>query len=129
MLVDTANLTPLTSFGSKSRASGGTVLTRLAELGIRAPRRVLVVAGILLVLGAVFGSTAADHLSSGGFRDPGAPSTKAEEILQDDFQAGDANLIIEISSPRGVDDAAARTQGLAVVRAVERSPYASQVAS
>jgi putative drug exporter of the RND superfamily len=105
------------------------VLDRLAELGIRAPRRVLLVAGLLLVLGGVFGSTAADHLSSGGFRDPNAGSTKAEEILQQDFQAGDANLIIEITSPHGVSDAAARAQGLAVVRAVQRSPYASQVAS
>ncbi|HET8665957.1 MAG TPA: MMPL family transporter [Nocardioides sp.] len=105
------------------------MLTRLADLGIRAPRRVLGVAGLLLVLGGIFGSTAADHLSSGGFRDPDAPSTKAEEILQKDFRAGDANLIIEVTSPQGVDDAAARERGMAVVRAVERSPYASQVAS
>jgi putative drug exporter of the RND superfamily len=105
------------------------VLARLAELGIQAPRRVLLVAGLLLVLGGAFGSTAANHLSSGGFRDPGASSTRAENILQQDFHAGDANLIIEVTSPSGVDGAAARAQGLAVVRAVERSPYASQVQS
>ncbi|MBO0845709.1 MAG: MMPL family transporter [Nocardioides sp.] len=105
------------------------MLTRVAELGIRAPRRVLLVAGLLLVLAGAFGSTAADHLSSGGFRDPNAPSTRAEAILQQDFQAGDANLIIEVTSPAGVDDAAARAQGLAVVRAVQKSPYASQVQS
>ncbi len=86
-------------------------------------------AGLLLVLGGVFGSTAADHLSSGGFRDPNAPSTRAEDILQRDFQAGDANLIIEITSPAGVNDDATRAQGRAVVRAVQASPYASQVAS
>jgi putative drug exporter of the RND superfamily len=105
------------------------VLARLAELGIRAPRRVLLVAGILLVLGGAFGSTAANHLSSGGFRDPGAPSTRAENILQQDFHAGDANLIIEVTSPSGVNGSAARVQGLAVVRAVEKSPFASQVLS
>jgi RND superfamily putative drug exporter len=105
------------------------VLRRLADLGIAAPRRVLAVAGLLLVLGGGFGSSAADHLSSGGFRDPDAASTKAEDLLQHDFSAGDANLIIEVTSPDGVNDAAARTEGLAVVRAVEDSAYASQVQS
>ncbi|HEY3528871.1 MAG TPA: MMPL family transporter [Nocardioides sp.] len=105
------------------------MLTRLADLGIAAPRRVLAVAGLLFVLGAVFGSSAADHLSSGGFRDPGAASTKAEDLLQHDFRAGDANLIIEVTSPSGVEDATARAQGMAVVRAVHASPYASQVRS
>ncbi len=105
------------------------MLARLADLGIAAPRRVLVVAGLLFVLAGVFGSSAADHLSSGGFRDPGASSTKAEEILQQDFRAGDANLIIEVTSSSGVDADAARTRGMAVVKAVEDSPYASQVQS
>jgi RND superfamily putative drug exporter len=105
------------------------VLTRLADLGIAAPRRVLAVAGLLLVLGAVFGSSAANHLSSGGFRDPHAASTTAEDLLQTRFHAGEANLIIEVSSAKGVDDSAARSQGLAVLRAVQASPYASQVQS
>ena len=105
------------------------MLTRLADLGISAPRRVLVIAGLLFGLGAVFGSSAADHLSSGGFRDPGAASTRAEDLLQHDFRAGDANLIIEVSSPAGVDDAATRARGLAVTRAVDASPFASQVRS
>ncbi len=105
------------------------MLARLADLGIAAPRRVLVVAGLLFVLAGAFGSSAADHLSSGGFRDPGASSTKAEEILQEDFRAGDANLIIEVTSSSGVDADAARTRGMAVVKAVEDSPYASQVQS
>jgi RND superfamily putative drug exporter len=105
------------------------VLARLAHLGIAAPRRVLIVAGLLLVLAGAFGTSAADHLSSGGFRDPDAASTRAEDILQKDFHAGDANLIIEVTSPAGVDADAARTQGLAVIEAVGNSPYASQVQS
>ncbi len=105
------------------------MLARLAELGIAAPRRVLAVAGLLLVFAGVFGSSAADHLSAGGFQDPGAASTRAQDLLQHDFQAGDTNLIIEVTSPAGVDDQTARAQGLAVVKAVEASPYASQVES
>ena len=91
------------------------MLARLADLGIAAPRRVLAVAGLLLVLAGVFGSSAADHLSAGGFQDPGAASTRAQDLLQHDFQAGDTNLIIEVTSPAGVDDQTARAQGLAVV--------------
>src|SRR3954471_11202911 len=106
-----------------------TMLARLADLGIRAPRRVLAFAALLFVLGGVFGSSAADHLSSGGFRDPGAASTRAEDLLQSDFRAGEANLIIEVTSPNGVDDPTARARGLAVVKAVQASPYASQVRS
>jgi putative drug exporter of the RND superfamily len=105
------------------------VLARLADLGIAAPRRVLAVAGLLLVLAGAFGSSAADHLSAGGFQDPNAASTRAQDLLQHDFHAGDANLIIEVTSPAGVDDQTARAQGLAVVKAVEASPYASQVES
>ena len=105
------------------------MLTRLADLGIRAPKRVLVLAALLFALAAAFGVSAADHLSSGGFRDPDAASSRADDLLQSRFDAGDANLILELRSDSGVTSAAARERGLAVTRAVEASPYASQVQS
>ena len=105
------------------------MLTRLADLGIRAPKRVLVLAALLFALAAAFGASAADHLSSGGFRDPDAASSQAEDLLQSSFDAGDANLILEVRSDAGVSSTAARDRGLAVTRAVEASPYASQVQS
>ncbi len=105
------------------------MLTRLADLGVRAPRRVLAVAGLLLVLAAAFGISAAAHLSSGGFDDPASPSSRAAGILDRTFDAGTANLIIEVSSPAGVYSSAARERGLEVARAVQDSPYASAVSS
>ncbi|MDT4979385.1 MAG: putative drug exporter of the superfamily [Pseudonocardiales bacterium] len=105
------------------------MLTRLADLGIRAPRRVLVSAGFLLVLAVVFGAPVAAHLSGGGFRDPGSASSKADDLLQSTFNAGDANLILELSSPAGSDSTAARTEGLSIVRALQHEKYASQVVS
>ncbi len=105
------------------------MLTCLADLGIRAPRRVLAAAGLLFILAAVFGVSAASHLSSGGFNDPHSASSRAADILAKNFDAGTANLIIEVSSPAGVDSAAAQSRGLAVAAAVQNSPYASDVQS
>ncbi len=105
------------------------MLTRLASLGIRYPRRVLAIAGLLFVLAGLYGFTAADHLSSGGFRDPHAASSRAEALLQQRFHSGATNLVVEVSSPQGVDSAAARAAGLAAVRQIRTSPYAYQIAS
>jgi len=105
------------------------MLTRLANIGIRAPRRVLVAAGFLLVLAVIFGAPVAAHLSAGGFRDPHSASSKADDLLQAKFNAGDDNLILEVSSPDGTDSAAARAKGLSIVDALQDEKYASQVVS
>ena len=94
------------------------MLTRLANLGIRAPRRVLGLGGLLLVLAAVYGISAASHLSSGGFSDPNSPSSTAADVLDKTFHAGSANLILEVTSPDGANSAAARATGLRLVDAV-----------
>ncbi|PZS15179.1 MAG: hypothetical protein DLM57_13210, partial [Pseudonocardiales bacterium] len=105
------------------------MLTRLANLAIRAPRRVLFAAGFLLVLAVIFGAPVASHLSAGGFRDPHAQSSKADDLLQATFNAGDANLILEITSPDSADSGVARAQGLSIVRALQHQKYAGQVVS
>ena len=43
------------------------MLVRLAQFALRAPKRVLVIAGLLLVGGAIFGAPVAGHLLTGGF--------------------------------------------------------------
>ena len=105
------------------------MLTHLARLGIRRPRRVLAAAGLLFVLAALYGFSAADHLGSGGFRDPHSGSTRADDLMQRRFHAGPANLVVEITSPRGAAGSAARAEGLRVERAIRTSPYADQVSS
>ena len=105
------------------------MLTRLAEFGIRAPKHVLGVAGILLVLFAVFGAPVASHLSAGGFNNPNSPSSKADALLAERFHARDANLIFEVKSPAGVDSAAARAVGLNLVRKLHEARDTSQVVS
>jgi len=105
------------------------VLTRLAVVGIRAPKRVLVLAGFVLVLAAVFGAPVASHLSSGGFSDPSSASSRATDILADTFDAGDPNLVLTVRAPGGVDSAAARRVGTGLARTVAASEHARQVTS
>ncbi|MDT4937945.1 MAG: putative drug exporter of the superfamily [Pseudonocardiales bacterium] len=105
------------------------MLTRLADLGIRFPRRVLVIAGLLLVVGAVYGGQAASHLASGGFYDRHAESWHARTTLDTTFHTGDPNLIFEVTSPGGADSAASKAAGLRVIGAVRKSSYVTGVTS
>jgi putative drug exporter of the RND superfamily len=104
------------------------VLTRLANLGIHAPRRILVGVALVLVAAAAFGAQVASHLSAGGFSDPASPSARATSILASKFHGGDPNLILTVTPATGtVDGAAARRAGLRLAAALDRQPYASQV--
>ncbi len=105
------------------------MLTRLADLGIRTPKWVLGLAGLVFVLAAIFGAPVASHLGAGGFTDPGAPSSKANKLLAERFDAGDANLILTVRAAGGADTADARTVGLELTRAVRDAPNTSQVTS
>ena len=105
------------------------MLTRLANLGIRFPKRVLAIAGLLLVAAAAYGAQAASHLASGGFYDTKAESGIALNTLTNTFHAGDPNLILEVSSPAGIDSSATRTAGLTIAEDLQRQPFVSQVLS
>ncbi|HEY2272776.1 MAG TPA: MMPL family transporter [Jatrophihabitantaceae bacterium] len=105
------------------------MLTRLADLGIRAPRRVLGLAGLLLVLAAVYGISAAAHLSSGGFSDPSSPSSQASDLLSKTFRAGAPNLLLEVTSPHGATSSAARAEGGHLAAVLEKAPNTTQVSS
>ena len=105
------------------------MLTRCAELGIRAPKYVLGFAGLVLVLFAVFGAPVASHLSAGGFNDPNSQSSKANDLLADRFDAGDANLILQVTSPDGVGSPQTRTVALDLVHRLTSAQYTSQVTS
>ncbi|GAA1953828.1 MMPL family transporter [Amycolatopsis minnesotensis] len=105
------------------------MLTRLADLGIRVPKRILGFAAFVLIAGAVFGVPVADHLSAGGFADPGASSTAANDLLAGRFHAGDPNLVLQVSAPGGADDAAARAEGERLVGALRGEPDARQAES
>ncbi|MCW2494768.1 MMPL family transporter [Jatrophihabitans sp.] len=105
------------------------MLTRLANLGIRHPKRLLGLAGLLLVLAAVYGAPAASHLASGGFYDTGAESGVALNTLTNTFHTGDPNLVLEVSSPAGANSSATRTVGIKIADDLQHQRFVSQVSS
>src|SRR5437660_2647285 len=92
------------------------MLVRLAHFALRYPKRVLTVAGLLLVGGAIFGAPVASHLLTGGFTDPAADSTKATQLIDKSFHGGQANLVYLVSAPGGVNSSAARATGVHIQR-------------
>ena len=92
------------------------MLVRLAAFVLRYPKRVLAIAGLLLVGGAVYGAPVAGHLLTGGFTDPSADSTHATNLIDDQFHGGQANIVFLVSAPGGIDSPAARATGVHIQR-------------
>jgi putative drug exporter of the RND superfamily len=105
------------------------VLNRIARLAIAAPRRVLVIAALVMVAAAIFGIPVAKTLSAGGFQDPTSESAKAAALLTDKFDQGDMQLLITVTSADGVNSPAARAAGTEIVEGLKQSPHVAQVAS
>jgi RND superfamily putative drug exporter len=75
----------------------------LARLVIAAPKRVLAATLLLLIVAAALGAPVSKKLSTGGFVDPGADSTKAAQLLIDKFGRGDVSLLVLVRAPGAVD--------------------------
>src|SRR5438309_2012498 len=106
------------------------MLSRLARFTVRRRRRILVGSLIALVLAGAFGGSVAKHLSSGGFTDPNAESTKAEQALERVYHSGNPNLLLLVTARNGsVDDRAVAAEGIALARQLASEPGVSNVAS
>ncbi len=84
---------------------------------------------LLTVTLGIFGIPVARSLSASGFGDPGSQSTRATRVLTDKFHQGDVQLLIVVSTPDGVDSAAARAAGDDIVDQLRSSPHVAQVTS
>ncbi|MEV6279275.1 MMPL family transporter [Nocardia sp. NPDC051832] len=105
-------------------------LTDLATLALRYPRRIVLGALLFIVVAGVYAAPATWKLPSGGFFDePGAESTRAEQILDEKFHAGGSSLVFTVTAPGGADSPAARSRGQAIVAALQAFPHARQVIS
>jgi RND superfamily putative drug exporter len=105
------------------------VLDTLARSTAAAPKFVLSLALLLMVAAGVIGAPAAQKLSSGGFADPNADSTKVTELLADKFHIGGEQMFLLVRAREGIDSPAPRKfveQLVAQLRAVD---YVSTVAS
>ncbi len=112
------------------------MLARTADLVIRRRRAVLVGAVVLFALGGALGGGVAEHLSAGGFEDPGSESYQADQILLERFDAGMPNIVLLVTAPGApdgttpaVDAPDAEAAGLALTRQLDDIPEVTNVVS
>ena len=106
-----------------------TVLHRVALTAIAAPRRILALAALALIAGAVFGVPAASSLSAGGFQDPAAESARATTTLMETFGRGGMQLVFGVTDSAGVDSPDARATGEDIVALLRTAPEVVGVVS
>ncbi|HEV2640334.1 MAG TPA: MMPL family transporter [Actinocrinis sp.] len=105
------------------------MLGTFADLVYRRAKVVLALAGIVLVLAAALGIGAFGKLESGGFQDPAAQSTRAQNLLGSDF-GGQSNLVLLVHARTGtVDDPAVTAAGTKLAAQLSADPTASNVVS
>jgi RND superfamily putative drug exporter len=78
------------------------MLVRLSDLVVRRRRLILVVTAIGIVLAGILGGGVASRLSSGGFEDANAESTKAEHALEP--FGGQSNMLLLVRAKHGSVD-------------------------
>src|SRR5271166_2255265 len=105
------------------------MLQRIARLAIVAPRRILVVAGLVMVAAAIFGLPVAKSLSAGGFQDPESESARALHLLTDKFGQSDQQMLIVVTSPAGARSVQAGQVGTDIVDHLKQSPFVFNVSS
>lgn len=105
------------------------VLHRVADLALTAPRRVIAVAALIAVAAAVFGVPVAKSLCACGFDDPSAESARATALLDHDFGRGSSTLVIAVSAPAGHRGDAATRVAEEIVGELDRSPDIATVDS
>ena len=105
------------------------MLEGIARLAIRAPRRIIAVALVVMAGAAVFGIPVAKSLSAGGFEDPTAGSAHAAQLLAGTFDQGDMQMLITVSSNDGAQSGVVRAVGTDIAARLHSSPYVAQVTS
>jgi len=106
------------------------MLERLAGSLLRRRVLVLVVAVAVVGLAGVLGAGVVSKLRSGGFEDPAASSTRAEDALRDTFHTGEPNLVLLVTADHGtVDQAGLANGGLELTRRLSAERDVSEVQS
>ena len=106
-----------------------TVFERLGEFIVRRARLVLVLFFGGVILAGVVGSQVFAALGSAGYNDPGSDSARAATVLSEEFATSEPILVMAVTSPAGVDDAAATTDARELVSEISATPGVAQVVS
>jgi RND superfamily putative drug exporter len=103
-------LTPVnvTTVNTAAEAAKGSIMfTTLGRLIVRRRRTVLVATLLGLVAAIVLGSGVFAELTNGGFDDPDSESTRAVELLDEEFDTGSADVVAIVTALDGDVDAPA----------------------
>ena len=104
------------------------LLDRLGQALVRRRRVVLALTVVFVALSGVFGGAVASKLKSGGFDDPKAEATQSLQRIADTF-GGQPDVVLLITTPRGVDDATAAQDGVALTRRAAADAHLTNVGS
>src|SRR4029453_2780008 len=77
---------------------GPVMLTRFARLSTGRPRAVLILAAVFFAVAGGLGGGSPGPPTSGGFDDPAAESSKAGELLADEFDTGVPNVVLLVTA-------------------------------
>ncbi|HVT76508.1 MAG TPA: MMPL family transporter [Acidimicrobiales bacterium] len=106
------------------------MFARLSQFVVRRRRFVWVGAVLFVVVAGAVGGGVADRLSTGGFQDPHAESTKAAQLLRGQFGQQDPNLVMVITAKHGlVSDPANRAAGAAFTQRLSADKHIAFAAS
>jgi RND superfamily putative drug exporter len=98
-------------------------------MAIKAPKRIIAIALLVMVATGIFGIPVTKSLSAGGFQDPTSESAKASKVLVDRFGQGDMELIISLTSDGGAQSPESRAVGTDIAAQLEASPHVGDVTS
>ncbi|HKE63698.1 MAG TPA: MMPL family transporter [Micromonosporaceae bacterium] len=105
------------------------MLYRYGTFVARRPRTLLAIAGLIMIAALVVGVGAFGKLKGGGFDDPAAESTRAQQLIDSRF-GGEANLALLVTAQHGtVDDQGAAAAGRAVTDRLRSQADVSDVVS
>jgi RND superfamily putative drug exporter len=106
------------------------MLRRLGRFTVRRRRWVLAGTLVAVVAAGALGGGVLDRLSGGGFTDPDSESTRGADLLEEAFEAGDANLVLLVTAGGGsVDDPAVAAEGVALTEELAAEPFVEQAFS
>ena len=107
------------------------LLTRLALLAIRRRRLILIVTAITGIAAFALGGGVVSRLGTSGFEDPASESTKAEQLLLQQFGTGEPDIVLVVRTNDGsdVDSPAAAAAGQALTARLSADPDLADVGS
>jgi RND superfamily putative drug exporter len=106
------------------------MLTRFARLATTRARAVLIGAALFFVLAGVVGGGVADRMVSGGFDDPDAESSLAEDDLAEQFDTGVPNVVLLVTTKVGdVDSLGTVAAGEDIAQELADQPKVTDVFS